>query len=477
MRFRRPLRIAVALAAAFLAAALAAAPAATEPPPNSSPDHAVPLDARHGTTSESTTSATLDENGPTSACGEDDLAAGLWYRLTNIPRRDVIIRMWPMGHLDAAVLAVFRERDDRLVQVDCSETNDETDYTTIALAAKPGDLVLVAQQADSPAGSFVLRTLVPTVPDRMPGRPLSAAGAGTGTLDEYLNPSDLWHVNLRAGTTYTLTFTTRRSNCSRVYLYAPRKALDREAAVARTSYNNDVSFTPGPDGGGRYVLQAFAACSDKPIPYRVLVNRASLDDTAPGVPLGTRTWKHGLLRPNDGDALDLYRFVVPRRSDLLLALRRPRPKTVSLLLVREDGKRIAAGQAIRRSVPAGTYYAVVHAQVGTPTTHYAVRLDTHEVSRVRANGELHLVVPLRTPVTLTASIGAPTGRVARLQIDRFDPLEGWLFVARMNLAVAADGTTTWAWTPPPRLGQYRARITSPSRSSYATIEVVEPPAK
>jgi hypothetical protein len=457
--------LAVGLGLAALATLPAAA--ASAPPGNDPRAAATPLSASKSATSASTVDATRADTDPAEACG-NDLGSTVWYRLTDVPTRTTVLRLSARPPLDA-VLAVYRLHDERLTQVDCDETGDPG-AATVGFQAREGDLVLVAQTADSAPGSFVLRALVPQPTEHPPGRALHRVG--TGILEQYLNQDDLWHTGLRPGATYTMSLVVRGDGCPRVTVYRA-SGRNRASPAAEIRCDRAVSFTPGPDGGGRYLFAAHLSYASGRVPYRLQVVRAQRDDTAPGLPLAAGTWQEGRLSPSNADPLDMYRFVLPRRSDVLLALHRPRPRNVSLLLVREDGKRLAAGQAIRRSVPRGTYFVVVSAPVGSPAANYRLALRTHEVSRLVANDVRVLQAPLGTAVLFGATIGAPAGRTAALQIDRFDPLEGWLFVRRFSLPVSPDATISLTWHPP-QLGQFRARITAPSRSSYVLIEIVDP---
>jgi hypothetical protein len=64
-------------------------------------------------------------------------------------------------------------------------------------------------------------------------------------------------------------------------------------------------------------------------------------------------------------------------------------------------------------------------------------------------------------------------------VERFDPLDGWLFAARFRPQVSG-GTAAVTWTPP-ALGRYRVAGTfdgtfraSPSDGGTASFSVVEP---
>ena len=76
-----------------------------------------------------------------------------------------------------------------------------------------------------------------------------------------------------------------------------------------------------------------------------------------------------------------------------------------------------------------------------------------------------------------ATTPAPDAGRVKLQIDRFDPLEGWQFFKLLD-ASAGTGSVSWA---PPALGRWRFRAAftgtltfSPSRSGYAFVLVAPP---
>jgi len=237
--------------------------------------------------------------------------------------------------------------------------------------------------------------------------------------------------------------------------------------------NGSTSFTPGPDGGGRYLLLVGISYASGLAPYRLQVSRAQADDTAPGLALPVGVWRQGRLTPSATDQLDMYRFVLAVQSDVIIQLGRPWPKGVALLLLRDMGKSVAAGKAIRRSLAPGTYYVVVSAPTGSRAQDYRLLLREREVSTLSVEGVQQGIALLGSPLTLSAHIGAPAGRVATLQVDRFDPLDGWLFLRGYSLPVGAGDEASLAWTPQ-HVGRYRARITAPSRSGYVYITVREP---
>jgi hypothetical protein len=138
-----------------------------------------------------------------------------------------------------------------------------------------------------------------------------------------------------------------------------------------------------------------------------------------------------------------------------------------------EGKRLARGDAIRRSLKPGGYYVAVKADAGERAAAYRLMLRAQEVSLISVTPR---DVVRGEPVVFSVSVGAPAGRFATLQIDRFDPLQGWVFHHLYRLRVGPDAKTTLTWVPP-GVGTFRARITAPSRSGYAFVEVTTPAAQ
>jgi len=73
----------------------------------------------------------------------------------------------------------------------------------------------------------------------------------------------------------------------------------------------------------------------------------------------------------------------------------------------------------------------------------------------------------------------PDSGIAKLQVDRFDPLSGWQF-HHIVVVPLRSGSATVTWVPP-ELGHWRVRVSftgtttfSPSRSEYAKVLVATP---
>ena len=435
----------------------ASVPVPVPPPVNDARDHSLPVPAGHSSIWGRTTRSTLAWNDPRGACG-GDFAGTVWYRVDTPPATNLVLRLVAHGRLDAALVA-YRFVDGKLRSVEC-DTTDETGIATIGFRARHDDLILVGQLADSRPGRFRLLTLVPQPVEQAPGHPL--AGGVHSTVDRYLDPEDIWNVHLRAGVTYKLRFL---SNGDRAVMISPATN-----AVVSSFYGNGYHlFTPGPSGGGRYIVYVTAGYRDSSSPYSYRAERAGLDDTGPGKLLRPGTWVPGQLDPRGIDVTDLYRFELSMRSDILLALGRPRRKDVELLLMSDDGKTIASGQAVRRALPAGSYAVSVSARPGAHAVAYRLALRVHEVSRLLASWKTAVE---GTPITVTSRVGAPAGRHVTLELDRLDPVQGWVYARVYVLPVSPDRLASLTWLPS-QVGYYRARITRPSRSGYVFVHVID----
>jgi hypothetical protein len=369
-----------------------------------------------------------------------------------------VLRLAAGGQVDA-VLAAYRYVHGKLRSISCGRTGSNG-VAIIGLQAHRDDLVLVGQLDGSKPGRFTLTGLVPDPVEKPPGQALD--GGVRSTVEAYLDSQDIWNVRLQAGTTYRLRLL---SNGVHAEMVSPVTG-DNVSSL----YGNDYDlFTPGPSGGGRYLIYVSPPYFEGPAPYSLRVAPAGLDDTGPGRLLPSGRIVAGMLDPRGIDVVDLYRFELPSRSDILLALGRPRPKKVQLVLRSDDGHTIASGQAFRLKLPAGDYAVSVQADPGAPAVRYRIALRVHEVSRLSVDTK---TVQLGFPVVVTGRIGRPTGRQSTLQIDRLDPIQGWVYYRSYELPVGAGRISSIIWQPP-GVGYYRLRVTSPSRSGYLYERVVQ----
>jgi hypothetical protein len=184
--------------------------------------------------------------------------------------------------------------------------------------------------------------------------------------------------------------------------------------------------------------------------------------------------------------VDLYRFEVSHLSDVTLRYQGSPSLTFDLPLVSATGGRIrcACGERgqgeLRARLGEGEYYVAVRA-LGRTGGSYRLSLLVRELTRTTAtiDGTGNATstpgrwVSLGALVTPSAAVGGPI----TLQIDRFDPIEGWQFVRLFHVRVGSGGGVSVTWRPP-TLGRWRLRATfegsrsaSPSRSGYAYLVV------
>jgi hypothetical protein len=435
----------------------APAPMVVPAPVNDSRGRALPLPPGGSSTWGRTTESTVGWNDPRASCA-GELAGTVWYRVDSTPSTDLVLRLVAHGPLDA-VVAAYRFIHGKFQSVACDAINDDG-VATIGYRAHRGDLVLVGQSTVSKPGRFRLLTLVPQPAEQPPGQPLQSGVRST--VERFLDSEDIWNVDLQAGATYRLRF---QSNGDRAVMVSP--VTDK---VVDSLYGSGYHlFTPGPSGGGRYLIYITAGYRDGSHRYTYRVESAGLDDTGPGRLLHAGTWFAGQLDPRGIDVDDIYHFELSTRSDILLALGRPRSKGVQLLLMRDDGKDIAQGQALRRMLPAGSYAVSVFASPASPAVRYRLALRVHEVSRLFVSAK---TVVNGTPVTIVTSVGRPPGRYVTLEIDRLDPVQGWVYAGAYELPVLLGRTASLTWLPS-QVGRYRARITRPSRSGYVFVHVLD----
>jgi hypothetical protein len=438
------------------------------PPPNdrrgSAPALRVP-----GTVNGTTVGATRERPDPRT-CGIND--ATVWYRIDPRSPGRVVLRLRARGNLDAAI-AVYRRIRSQLEDVTCRGT-DRKGRAELAFEVERDAryLIQIGQVRNSESGSFHLSTFAPEAIEAPPGK-LLARRPVVATVNALTDSQDMWSARLEAGTTYRINFVS--DGCARLQLFAPgTKSLREQEPILQAGCEAFHTFTPGPDGGGRYPLQVLAS-QEGTRRYRVQVVRAGPDDTAPGREVRSAATVRGRLSVTSVDAIDLYRFQVARPSDVNVRLRSAR--RFGLRLLSSGGRRLAAAEEdrIRKTLAPGTYYAAVTTDAERRSGTYALRVLVRGITRTRiavGTGALP-----HSPVTLTATVTpASAGRV-RLQVDRFDPAAGWQFSRLFHVTAGADGVARATWTPP-HVGRFRVRATflgtlmaSPSRSAYRAVSV------
>ena len=466
--------------------ALGVAPAAlAQAPANDNRDNAQRLGSPPVTVSGTTAGATRETTDP-AACAQT--TASVWYRLDGTRGGRLIVGFDAGGDLDATVIVVRRVRSDFSV-VSCANTDDKGNAQISLETAEDGNyLFMVGQRATSQAGSFRLSLLVPDRPERAPGSDLPRGGV-TSSVDPLLDQDDAWATTMRRGQTYRINLATGKDECVGLVLYRPRTRSFSEASALRSqSCGGYFTFTPGPDGGGRYSLLVVARPGRGEFQYHLDVARAGRDDTAPGLPLRNLEQRLGFLSGGSVDVVDLYRFQVRGLSDVVVALAAgKRMQTdVELLDDRAHGIRCACqtsgGARMRLKLKRGRYFLVVRSRENS-SGRYRLRLIIRQITKtgISIDGRGQAFATPGRAVVLAARVSpARSGGRVRFKIDRFDPFEGWVFSRFLTAVVGGDGVARVVWIPP-SVGRWRANarflgtITrSASRSGTAFLLVGEP---
>jgi hypothetical protein len=275
---------------------------------------------------------------------------------------------------------------------------------------------------------------------------------------------------MRAGRTYRIGF--RSKPCTRLEVRGPFGHLDT------LSCNRYTTFTPGPDGGGRYVFEILAPPRLGVSAYSLRLAPAGADDVGVGSELQNLHTVRGTLAPAALDAVDVYHFDVAQRSDVRVRLSKAKDRQFTVQLLTDAGSVLTSStHEINRRVHRGRYVvAVAGAQMAKPGR-YALSLAVRQLTKTELQAPDEEVLP-GSPLTLTLTTtpALQAGRV-EIQIDRFDPLTGWQFNRKLRVP-AGQRTVTWT---PPAAGRWRARaeflgtlLASPSRSPYVHVIVARP---
>lgn len=467
-------------------AALGLAPTAlAQAPANDERANAQRLGSPPVTVSGTTAGATREIVDP-AACAQT--TASVWYRLDGTREGRLIARFDAEGDLDATVVVVRRVRSEFSV-VTCGNTDEAGNAQISFETARDGNyLFMVGQRSTSQPGSFRLSLLVPDRPERAPGTDLPHGGV-TSSVDPLLDQDDAWATTMRRGQTYRINLITGEDKCVGLLLYRPGTRSFGEASALRSrSCGGYFTFTPGPDGGGRYGLLVVARSGRGELPYHLEVARAGRDDTAPGLPLRNLEQRTGVLSGGSVDVVDLYRFQVRGRSDIVLALAAGKRMQTDLALLddRAHGIRCACqtsgGARMRLKLKRGRYFLVVRSHANT-SGRYRLRLIIRQITNtgVSIDGRHGVFATPGRAVVLAARVSpARSGGRVRFKVDRFDPFEGWVFSRFLTAVVGSDGVARVVWIPP-SVGRWRASarflgtITrSASRSGTAFVLVGEP---
>jgi hypothetical protein len=457
----------------------AAAPASAAPPPNDARGAAqalgrLPVSAR-GTTVE----ATLESAELGSTC--TPTKNSVWYTFTAPSNRPVLIALDAAGDLDATIDVYERERS-QVSPVVCRNTN-RRGAATLDIDASAGTsyYIRVGARENSADDRFGLRVVVPAPPATFPGRRLPRKGA-RAVVDRLANADDAWAVRVARGRTYRLNFVSSGGRCAVAELYDSEDSFGSDP-VRRLRCDAYTVFVP-PERGTYSVLVRAPRASRERISYRLRVGRAQADDTAPGVRLGNDVRVGGRLRGSELDALDLYRFTIASPS--LLRLRLGTGRNFDLRLLTDTGRRIdcscgfAGSKLIERRIKPGRYFAAIRARDGADGRYRLRRLArtiTH--SRMLVDGGRRATVGPGAGVTLDLAVRPSVSGPARLVIERFDPIAGWLFHSSPRPTVSG-GHARLRFTPP-SVGRWRVsgeflgtRRAAPSEGGTVRVTVEEP---
>jgi len=433
-----------------------------DPPANDRLSRAQRIRNFPATVKGTTIGARTEEIDP-EACG---MAEGtVWYRFAP-PRTGLIVTRLQVAKRLDAVLAVAERRGSSLRLVGCRATDDRGAAAGAFVARKGVPYVVaVGHRAGQDPASFTLKVVAAAPAERLPGRSLAAAGA-RGTLHGLTNVNDLWRVTMTPGTSYRIAFASPRG--ATMELRSPK----RENVLVHLGGSGYRIFTPGRDGGGRYILEIRAAPQDAAQSYRLQIRPVEPDDVGVGLSLENQQTRRGTLAPQGVDVVDIYHFHIERRSDVRVSLATPPGRDFRLELVSDEGGTIASGRVARRQLEPGRYVAAVSAAPGAKGGAYRVTLLVRDItSTALVMGSER--VPLGSSIVLRPQVTPSAAGMIEIQIDRFDPLGGWQFNRIMR--VSAGGSVTWR---PPSEGKWRVRAgflgsseASPSRSEYAVFEV------
>ena len=418
-----------------------------------------------GATSESTDPAGCSLAGPT-----------VWYLVTANADGRLGFRISVGPDTDVVVAVQRRVRTTRQT-MGCVQTGDNGVGALPVDVVKGGTyLVAVGTVEGSSPGDFALNVLKGQPLEVAPGTQLHQSRADS-TVNGLTDINDMWWKVMQRGETYRIAFTST-NGCARLRMVPLRNV---EVPLGDISCGGYREFTPGPDGGGKYIFEVVAAKTTATQAYHLEVARAGLDDLGVGLPLPNLTTRHGSLSTVGVDQVDRYHFAVVRRADVRIALAQPSTRPFLVGLATDDGRQLGWNSSkLSRMLEPGRYVLAVAANhdSGVRTTaKYAVSLVIRALTQTTltlSSKELRPHVPLSIHV---ATQPAPDGGVIEIQVDRFDPWTGWSFYRLVRLHGPA---TTLTWTPP-TLGRWRIRATyvgnrhfSESRTEYSTLLVAEP---
>ena len=216
--------------------------------------------------------------------------------------------------------------------------------------------------------------------------------------------------------------------------------------------------------------------------YRLQVARAGPDDIGPGVPLANQQTLRGTLNASRINVVNFFHFDVALSSDVTLRLRSR--GQFDLVLLSETGRRIdcecsGSGRAyLRRGLQPGQYFAVVRAQTGSGGPyHISLLIRAITNTQTLVGGSREVTLPPGQTASVEVHVSPAAAGHVSIYIERFLPLDGWVFSRRVNLLTGSDGVARLSFRPP-TIGRWRFRsffrgteTASPSSSGYLVVTV------
>jgi len=457
------------------------AASAVSPPPNDNRANATGL-SLPTTVRGTTVGATNETNDPRPYCGR--VSSTVWYRIAGAPSARIVLRLHADGDLDG-VMAVYEVRRSHLNFVTCDPT-DDNGRAELAFDSPGGGnyLILFGRNPDSVDGTFTLRANSPPRA-KPPGAPLPARGVRS-SLDPLERPEADWSTVMRAGTTYKLNVVTRRDRCITFAVFPPgTRSFASASPVLRRDCGGYATYTPGPKSGGRYSIFLEArGTRSAALRYRLQVARAGPDDLGPGTSIASLQTRRGALNGSRLDVIDFFHFEVARQSDVTLRLRAGSRSEFDLLLLSETGRVLdcscggSSSAYIRRGFAPGNYLVVVRAR-DFSGGRYRLSLLIREITQTHAlvGGSRLVTLSRGQTAGVDISVTPPASGRVLIRIDRFLPLEGWVFSRILNVRTDSGGSARFSWRPP-AAGRWRlqaffqgTRTASPSSSGYLIATV------
>jgi len=421
-----------------------------------------PPQSLSGTLVEATVEATNDSSG---CVGTD---ASVWYHFTAPEHGSIVIQMDAAGEMDAPI-DLFKQVRSRLTFAGCDSTDAQGKATIDrdGLVSGADYAIRIGNEVGSVADTFVLRVLVPTAPPEPPGRHLPAAGV-RDRVDRVLNPGDAYWTRMVAG--HTMRLSLRTQQCTSLEVFGPgTKSFTARPAERTLRCGGFALFTP--TTSGRHFLVVRAARGRDVQHYALRVAPAGPDDTTPGVLIKNHAKVRGSV--NGGiDTRDLFRFDVTRRSALRLALW----GGPTMILVRENGRFVSGGNPIGLRVRPGRYFVAV-----SGSGRYSLRLTLRVITHATLVVDGRHVATLRpgSAARLSLRVRPAVSGPSLITVERFDPIEGWQFLRKLQPRVS-KGSATAKFTPP-SVGRYRAHAAylgshdaAPSATGFARFQVERP---